>query len=84
MFGWMKVKEHEELVASYERRIAILLRDRDNMMQGIRTLERRIEESTLDSTSLRRLIQLCHPDRHKSSKMSIEMTQMLVKMKDKA
>jgi hypothetical protein len=84
----MKVKEHEELVASYERRLAILLRDRDNMMQGIRTLERRMEimreESTLDSTNLRRLIQLCHPDRHKSSKLSIEMTQMLVKMKDKA
>jgi hypothetical protein len=84
----MKVKEHEELVASYERRIAILLRDRDNMMQGIRTLERRTEimreEYTLDSANLRRLIQLCHPDRHSGSKLSIEMTQMLVKMKDKA
>lgn len=88
MFGLMKIKEHEEIVASYERRLAIFQRVNDSLERDVRLLTKRMEimreESTLDSTNLRRLIQLCHPDRHNSSKLSIEMTQLLVKMKDKA
>ena len=33
-------------------------------------------------SQLRQMIQLCHPDRHNSSKTSIEITQLLVSMKD--
>lgn len=49
--------------------------------------EVRIETKTIiksmDNDTIKKLIRLCHPDKHNNSKISTEMTQLLNSLKDK-
>lgn len=40
-----------------------------------------ISKSTIPGDMLRRLLQLCHPDKHSNSKLSVETTQWLLQRK---
>jgi len=85
----MKESEHKNIVEDYEKRIKSLLRRCDdlaqsNKMLGLRmdAMRRDYENFGMGETNIRRLIQLCHPDKHGNSKLAVEMTQFLVKMKE--
>ncbi len=41
------------------------------------------QQKTFTDEELRKLVQLCHPDRHNGSKTSVEMTQLLNKLREK-
>jgi hypothetical protein len=48
-----------------------------------RPQERPRAHQPIDNDMLKRLIMLCHPDKHGGSKMSVEITQKLLRMRDK-
>ncbi len=41
------------------------------------------QQKTFTDEELRKLVQLCHPDRHNGSKTSVEMTQLINKLREK-
>ena len=87
---------HEELLRARLRVIEATTRHRGELLYltgVIKRLEHELyrnghhktqttHSAKFSKTQLRQMIQLCHPDRHNSSKTSIEITQLLVSMKD--
>lgn len=42
------------------------------------------DKSQLSESDIKRILQLCHPDRHNNSDLSVEITQKLLKLRDNA
>jgi ABC-type multidrug transport system ATPase subunit len=55
--------------------------DRVNKLGGEQLFEQSSQSTQFTDQELKRLIQLCHPDKHKNSQLAVEMTQKLNKMR---
>lgn len=56
--------------------------EKENGKVLTKVLERERKRNRISTDDIRKLIQLCHPDRHDGSPLAVEMTQKLLKMKD--
>jgi hypothetical protein len=66
------IKEWNELVDKHNE----LIRRYNELKQN-----RNPAPAALDQTTVRRMLQLCHPDKHDNSPASVEITQLLLKMR---
>lgn len=96
MFGLVSSQKHKvmtetaaEMTLKYARLLLDwnTLIDRINARGGKALLERGVlpENAPVSLTleDVKRLLQLSHPDKHNDSKLSVEMTQKLLSMKEK-
>ena len=73
-----------QMISKYRR----LLRDWNNLVDrvnaigGERALSGNVNTLNMSEDDIKRLLQLCHPDRHRNSDLSVEMTQKLLQLRD--
>jgi hypothetical protein len=75
---WVDSKDHGR---HEHTRVDSLLEEIDFLRDRVRLLERSPTTMAMDSTMLRRLLQLCHPDRHDNSQASVLATQYLLDLR---
>lgn len=74
----------QQMISKYRR----LLRDWNNLVDRVNAIggERALSGSAnalnMGEDDIKRLLQLCHPDRHRNSDLSVEMTQKLLQLRD--
>lgn len=56
--------------------------DRVNAIGGEKALSGNVNTLNMSEDDIKRLLQLCHPDRHRNSDLSVEMTQKLLQLRD--
>jgi hypothetical protein len=83
---FMLKSTHDAKMETLEHRIKVLEAEKYTMLKMIHTFEDVLingnstsNSGTFTDEQLRKLLQLCHPDKHNDSKLSIEVTQMLNK-----
>lgn len=73
-----------QMISKYRR----LLRDWNNLVDrvnaigGEKALSGNVNTLNMSEDDIKRLLQLCHPDRHRNSDLSVEMTQKLLQLRD--
>lgn len=73
-----------QMISKYRR----LLRDWNNLVDrvnaigGEKALSGSVNALGIHEDDIKRLLQLCHPDRHRNSDLSVEMTQKLLQLRD--
>lgn len=77
-FNWEKAKEDDRKRQQEQTR-----QEEAYSRQQQRDYHGRFAAPVLDKDFLRKLIMLCHPDKHGGSTMSNEVTQKLLQMKEK-
>ena len=74
----------QQMISKYRR----LLRDWNNLVDrvnaigGEKALSGSVNALGIHEDDIKRLLQLCHPDRHRNSDLSVEMTQKLLQLRD--
>jgi hypothetical protein len=56
--------------------------DQVNAAGGISALNRSTNQTVLTASDIKRMLQLCHPDRHRNSELSVQITQRLLALRE--
>lgn len=90
---FVRLSTHQRVVAENRALQALVNQKIDEWNTLVRLInakggQRFLDEAQLDASALlskddiRRLLQLCHPDKHDGKKIAVEMTQKLLSLKE--